>query len=97
MRKSALPIILLSALALAACSEKTEKAASDTLESAKDDIATQAAPVVSDAAKDVGNAVSNAATDAAQAVGSAASDLDRKARNGSATPTPSPTGTPSPQ
>ncbi len=95
MRNFALPLILLSALALAACSEKTEKAASDTLESAKDDIATQAAPVVSDAAQDVGNAVSNAATEAARAVGSAANDLDRKARNNPPTATPSPT--PSPQ
>ena len=95
MRKFALPIVLLSALALAACSEKTEKAASDTLESAKDDIATQAAPVVSDAAKDVGNAVSDAATDAAQAVGSAANDLNRNKRD--MPPTATPIATPSPQ
>ena len=99
MRRFAMSAAALCALAISACSDKTEQAASNTLESARDDIATQAAPVVSGAARDVGNAVGTAATDAAGAVGSAANDLNRKLKDRptTASPGPVPSTTPTPQ
>lgn len=99
MLKPALPLIVLAMIAIGACSEKTEQAAGNTLESAKDDIATRAAPVASEAAAKVGDAVGDAATDAAAAIDSAAKDIDSRVSRDDPTPAPNtrPTGTPSPQ